>query len=198
MSGLAGRRMKSVHVALMVLGVCAFVLWPIFLYTEAVEPAGVESKRNWKRMKKQNRRVVGCIPVYKGRVFLISTRRTRKLGFPKGGVEENETGYYAAGRETLEEAGVVGRIDKEPVLVLNRIAWYVLEVDRILGNWKEKSERFRFMMTPEDAITHSEVKGTSKLILKAVISKEVDTRGRDSRLGKPTITLPQDRRGGRG
>ncbi|XP_018805982.1 nudix hydrolase 18, mitochondrial-like [Juglans regia] len=80
------------------------------------------------------RQVVGCIP-YRYRktnqsssvedieVLVVSSQKSQAMMFPKGGWEEDESKEVAARRETLEEAGVDGKVQK------------------MLGKWNYKSKR---------------------------------------------------------
>ncbi|XP_044504768.1 nudix hydrolase 18, mitochondrial-like [Mangifera indica] len=83
------------------------------------------------------RQVVGCIP-YRLKeikqqtefeideedieVLLISSQKGKGMLFPKGGWETDESKEQAASRETVEEAGVTGLVERE------------------LGTWKFKSK----------------------------------------------------------
>ncbi|KAI4347287.1 hypothetical protein L6164_008109 [Bauhinia variegata] len=91
--------------------------------------------RQFQRYDKGCRLVVGCIP-YRYRtsnvdgtsnkeleVLVISSQNGHGMLFPKGGWEIDESMEQAASRETLEEAGVVGN------------------VERSLGKWQYKSKR---------------------------------------------------------
>ncbi|KAF4373502.1 nudix hydrolase 4 isoform X2 [Cannabis sativa] len=82
------------------------------------------------------RQVVGCVPyrftkrksdefscVEDLEVLLISSQKSQRMMFPKGGWESDENMEDAALRETIEEAGVVGKIGK------------------ILGKWRYLSKR---------------------------------------------------------
>ncbi|KAK9074882.1 hypothetical protein SSX86_003201 [Deinandra increscens subsp. villosa] len=92
------------------------------------------SGRQLQRYNKGHRQVVGCIPYRiksnKGmnvedalEVLVISSRRKGKgMLFPKGGWESDESIKEAALRESMEEAGVFGTIE------------------RILGEWHFKSK----------------------------------------------------------
>ncbi|XP_040996937.1 nudix hydrolase 18, mitochondrial-like [Juglans microcarpa x Juglans regia] len=80
------------------------------------------------------RQVVGCIP-YRYRktnqsssfedieVLVVSSQKSQAMMFPKGGWEMDECKEVAARRETLEEAGVDGKVQK------------------MLGKWNYKSKR---------------------------------------------------------
>ncbi|CAL5215221.1 unnamed protein product [Lathyrus oleraceus] len=70
------------------------------------------------------RQVVGCIPYrYKQdmdgnksnelEVLMVSSQKTQRLMFPKGGWELDESLEQAACRESLEEAGVIGLVECE-------------------------------------------------------------------------------------
>lgn len=146
--------------------VCLFVLWPIFL---ASRRAGRHSKH---RGTKKHGRVVGCIPVQHGKVYFVNGRNAKKFILPKGGLNHGESGYYSAGKEALEEAGLLGMIDKEPLLTEEGIDWYILEVKTVLNEWKEKDERIRKLLSIEDALRHSEIRAYVKRVLVAAASEE--------------------------
>ncbi|MBA0834598.1 hypothetical protein Goarm_006936 [Gossypium armourianum] len=81
------------------------------------------------------RQVVGCIPYrYKRNsdgtpstdleVLVISSQKCQKMMFPKGGWELDESKEQAALRESIEEAGVIGKVECE------------------LGKWDFMSKRY--------------------------------------------------------
>ncbi|KAI8465856.1 MAG: NUDIX hydrolase domain-like protein [Monoraphidium minutum] len=72
------------------------------------------------------RLVAGCIPFRRRpapggggvdalEVLLVTSRGGKGWGFPKGGWEDDETVESAALRETVEEAGVRGRLEHPPI-----------------------------------------------------------------------------------
>ncbi|EXC05433.1 Nudix hydrolase 17 [Morus notabilis] len=90
--------------------------------------------RHLQRYNKGRRQVVGCIPYrYKTcrqnslrelQVLVISSQKGKGMLFPKGGWEKDESKTEAALRETLEEAGVRGVVERE------------------LGKWSFKSKTY--------------------------------------------------------
>lgn len=177
-----------------------FVLWPIFLKSSStkntikrvgekeagnhrmVEKAGRMHKKGKKKTK---RNLVGCIPIKDGKIFMVNGRHNAKFIFPKGGQDFREEGFYSAGKEALEEMGVIGSIDKIPIFRLNDIDWYVLEVSRVLPDWKERHERIRILFDPENALLNAEVRAITKNVIKELIKKEESKerpRIRNSRL----------------
>jgi len=156
--------MKTKFAVLIGVGVCAFVLWPMFI-------AGPSTKMRLKRAK-DKRAFAGCIPLKDGKVFLINGRKKHKFLLPKGGIEEGEMGYYAAGKEALEEAGVIGKIDMEPITREGGVDWYIMDVEKVLSTWKEQHERIRQEMALEDALLHSEVRAVVKVVLKSAARAE--------------------------
>jgi 8-oxo-dGTP pyrophosphatase MutT (NUDIX family) len=89
------------------------------------------------------------------RILLVSRKRSKDWGIPKGNVEPYLTFAESAAKEAFEEAGVLGRISPYPVGVFRarkrlpdsrsrRIVevWiYLLEVAEALSDWPEKRER---------------------------------------------------------
>ncbi|KAE8692763.1 Nudix hydrolase 12 [Hibiscus syriacus] len=79
--------------------------------------------RHRQRYTDHLRLVAGCIPYRlendteesRISVLMISTPNRDDLVFPKGGWEDDETVHEAACREALEEAGVKGILDEDPL-----------------------------------------------------------------------------------
>lgn len=89
-------------------------------------------------------------------ILLITSRETRRWVIPKGWGKKDEAGSYAAAREALEETGVAGVVQADPVgeyrydkLMKNgqsqrvRVAVYALEVVHEHEDWPEKALRER-------------------------------------------------------
>ncbi|KAL5052505.1 hypothetical protein RYX36_033187 [Vicia faba] len=113
------------------------------------------------------RQVVGCIPYrYKQdidgngsnelEVLMISSQKSQRLMFPKGGWELDESLEEAACRESLEEAGVIGLVECELGqwnFISKRHGIYYegymfpLFVKEQLDYWPEKYLRTRVWMT---------------------------------------------------
>ncbi|CAI8619902.1 unnamed protein product [Vicia faba] len=117
------------------------------------------------------RQVVGCIPYrYKQdidgntsnelEVLMVSSQKTERLMFPKGGWELDESLEGAACRESLEEAGVIGLIESELGqwnFISKRYGIYYegymfpLFVKEQLDYWPEKNVRTRVWMSVGEA-----------------------------------------------
>lgn len=96
---------------------------------------------------------------YKGNgdplVLLITKKRSKKWGIPKGRIPPHLTFPESAAKEAFEEAGVIGRVSPSAVgmfraekstanpLVRQVIeVWvYLLEVTEVLSDWPEKGTR---------------------------------------------------------
>lgn len=101
-------------------------------------------------------RQVGAIPYARAegevRFLLVTSRRTGRWIFPKGGRITGLKDPQAAAREAFEEAGVTGPIALRPVgcyLARTRrgrraeVSLYPMRVDRVLDDWPEKGQRQR-------------------------------------------------------
>ncbi|EYU24510.1 hypothetical protein ABFS82_04G117700 [Erythranthe guttata] len=132
--------------------------------------------RHLQRYNQGFRQVVGCIP-YRIRksnkshllhgtlledleVLLITSQKSPRMMFPKGGWELDENIELAASRETLEEAGVVGMLgDKLGEWIFksksqekfHEGSMFPLLVTEELDVWPEKSVRRRIWMTVSEA-----------------------------------------------
>lgn len=97
------------------------------------------------------------------RVLLVTSRETRRLVIPKGWPWPGVKDHKAAAEEALEEAGITGKIGKEPVgtytydkrqpngSVPVRVKVFLLEVKHELDDWPERAERERKWLTPAKA-----------------------------------------------
>ncbi|KKB76479.1 hypothetical protein VW35_16910 [Devosia soli] len=97
-------------------------------------------------------------------VMLITSRTNGKWMLPKGWPMEGRTDAEAARREALEEAGVDGVVERDPVGVYHFVklfndgtskpgeaAIYALAVTRERDAWKEKGQRRRQWVPAADA-----------------------------------------------
>ncbi|CAA2993116.1 nudix hydrolase 17, mitochondrial-like [Olea europaea subsp. europaea] len=127
------------------------------------------SGRDLQRYNQGYRQVVGCIP-YRYRktnksqeeleVLLISSQKSSKMMFPKGGWEIDEDIQLAASRETLEEAGVIGLLGEKlgewifksrSQEKFHEGSMFPLLVTEELDVWPEKDVRRRIWMTVNEA-----------------------------------------------
>ncbi|XP_068345680.1 nudix hydrolase 18, mitochondrial-like [Pyrus communis] len=130
--------------------------------------------RHMQRYSKGHRQVVGCIPYrYKAskqtplkndvqelEVLVISSQKGKGMLFPKGGWELDESKEGAAERETLEEAGVRGLVERELGKWIFKSKshdshyegyMFPLLVQEQLDFWPEKNLRQRIWMSVEEA-----------------------------------------------
>ncbi|XP_060168945.1 nudix hydrolase 18, mitochondrial-like [Lycium barbarum] len=130
--------------------------------------------RDLQRYNEGCRQVVGCIP-YRYRdnyqsgsniddleFLLISSQKSPRLMFPKGGWEIDESLKDAALRETFEEAGVLGDVEIQDYLgtwsfksksqgTFHEGHMLPLLVTEELEDWPEKSARQRLWMKFDEA-----------------------------------------------
>lgn len=85
-------------------------------------------------------------------ILLVSKKRSKKWGIPKGKVSASLSFGETAAKEAFEEAGVIGRVSPNSIGMFrakkgtptpkNIEVWvYLLEVDETLSNWPEKEKR---------------------------------------------------------
>jgi 8-oxo-dGTP pyrophosphatase MutT (NUDIX family) len=97
-------------------------------------------------------------------VMLVTSRGTGRWIIPKGWPMTGKAPHAAAAREALEEAGVAGRISKEPIgsfshkkvlkegrVVVCEVQVFPLEVTRQRHNWPEKGKREVQWFSPAEA-----------------------------------------------
>ncbi|XP_073023551.1 nudix hydrolase 18, mitochondrial-like [Primulina eburnea] len=142
----------------------------------AIASSPPRTGRHLQRYDQGFRQVVGCIPYRKRKtnkstpvegtaiedleILLISSQKSPKMMFPKGGWELDEDIELAASRETIEEAGVIGLLeDKLGEWVFksksqdkyHQGSMFPLLVTEELNDWPEKNVRQRTWMTINEA-----------------------------------------------
>jgi 8-oxo-dGTP pyrophosphatase MutT (NUDIX family) len=116
----------------------------------------------------------------KREVLLITSRETRRWVIPKGWPMESLKDFNAAKTEAFEEAGVTGRISRQPlgrfrynkikgdVATPVSVTVYGLEVAVLHSNWPERRERKRDWFAPADAAERVVEVGLKSIILQVL------------------------------
>jgi 8-oxo-dGTP pyrophosphatase MutT (NUDIX family) len=142
-------------------------------------PAGIEGRAP--RSGGAARLQVGALPFRKApsgaiEILLITSRETGRFIIPKGWPMKRLTNPAAAAREAYEEAGVSGKIKRQPVgayLYRKRVARrselikvtvYALEVQAEHAEWPEKGARQLRWVSREEAATLVDAPGLMKLV----------------------------------
>ena len=112
------------------------------------------------------------------RVLLITTRETGRWLIPKGWPEKGMAPHELAAHEAFEEAGITGKVAKQPVGSFEylkrldgkaakrcRIMVFPLEVSLELDRWPEMGERRREWLRPAEAAERIEDPQLASLIL---------------------------------
>lgn len=113
-------------------------------------------------------------------VLLVTSRETRRWVIPKGWPIAGHKPHDSAAREALEEAGVIGKVEKEPIgrycylkrlksgkSVQCEVDVFRLEVSRRKATFAEKHERKLRWFSPEEAaqaVEEDELRGLLQLI----------------------------------
>ena len=97
------------------------------------------------------------------RFALVTSRRTGRWVFPKGSIDPGMTGPEAAAQEAVEEAGVIGVAEPDPIGVYRTpkirppLIWTVevvllpMRIDEVLDQWIEIDQRERRFTTLDEA-----------------------------------------------
>lgn len=112
-------------------------------------------------------------------ILLITSRRTKRWIVPKGWPIEGLEPSASAAREALEEAGICGEVQKEPIGFFHyfkelrhninvpcKVDVFALKVTRQRRNWPEKDEREQKWFLLAEAARTVEEPQLRKLILK--------------------------------
>ncbi|MBT3632131.1 MAG: NUDIX hydrolase [Candidatus Marinimicrobia bacterium] len=112
----------------------------------------------------------GVIPVYKGKVVVITARGSKRWIIPKGSIDWELSAQESAGKEALEEAGIKGEVLPDEIGTYTyeklggsyKVRLYYMEVTKLKEKWDEKHFRKRKLLTPKQAI---------KKVVPAAVSK---------------------------
>lgn len=93
-------------------------------------------------------------------VLLVTSRKRGRWILPKGNVRMGMAPHSSAAKEAFEEAGVIGRVDPNPVAVQvkewdgsRRVAVYALAVTTEAPVWPEKHQRSRQWLSLSEALS---------------------------------------------
>ncbi len=111
-------------------------------------------------------------------VMLVTSRDTGRWVIPKGWPVGRKAPYASAAREALEEAGVSGKVGRDPIgtysyekrlangaVVVCEVQVFPLEVKRQRKDWREKEEREFHWFSPTDAAHAVQERALSNIIL---------------------------------
>jgi len=92
-------------------------------------------------------------------MLLVTSRKGRRWGLPKGVVEPDLSPAASAAKEALEEAGVRGPIDDEPLGTYQYRKWrgtctvevFAMAVEEEMADWPEAAMRRREWLTIDEA-----------------------------------------------
>ena len=112
------------------------------------------------RTKQRYFKQSGVIPVYKGKVVLITARGSRRWITPKGSVEWELSAQDSAAKEALEEAGIKGQVFPEEIGTYTyekmggryKVRLYFMDVSKLKDKWDEDHFRKRKLVSPKQAI----------------------------------------------
>ncbi len=114
----------------------------------------------------------GVVPVYKGKVVLITARGSKRWIIPKGSIDWELSAQDSAAKEALEEAGAKGTVLPDEVGTYTyekmggryKVKLYFMEVSKLKDNWDEKHFRKRKLVTPKQAIKKVVPTAVSKIM----------------------------------
>jgi len=124
------------------------------------------------KIKQKHYKQSGVIPVYKGKVVVITARGSKRWIIPKGSIEWELSAQESAAKEALEEAGVKGEVFPDEIGTYTyekmggrfKVRLYFMEVSKLKNNWDEKYFRKRKLMTPKQAIKKVVPTAVSKIM----------------------------------
>lgn len=120
-----------------------------------------------------------ALPVYDGRVCLVTSRTGRRWVIPKGKIDPGHTTAEAALIEAWEEAGLLGELDRGPVGRYeyekygrtHRVSVFVMRVSDQKDVWPEFRVRQREWVGVDEAVERVE-EPDLRDILRAVFENE--------------------------
>lgn len=116
----------------------------------------------------------GVIPVYKGKVVLITARGSKRWIIPKGTVDWDLSARDSAAKEALEEAGIKGEVAKKEIGNYTyeknggryKVKLYHMKVTKLKDKWDEDHFRKRKLVSPKQAVKKVVPVAVSKIMAK--------------------------------
>ena len=117
-----------------------------------------------------------ALPIHNNKVCLITTSSGQGVIIPKGNVPDGMHPADLAEREAWEEAGLVGRIDREPFGDYTfqksgeelTVQVYLLEVTEWSFSWPEQQSRQRIWCSVEKAVDRVSHVGLRELMVQYI------------------------------
>jgi len=117
-------------------------------------------------------RQAAAIPVFDGKVCLVTSRSGRRWVLPKGQIEPGQTSAEAALVESWEEAGLVGELDQDPVGTYtyqklsreHHVIVYRMHVSEVREVWPERLLRHRTWLSVHEAMTRIHEPGLQNIL----------------------------------
>jgi len=114
----------------------------------------------------------GVIPVYQGKVVLVTARGSKRWIIPKGSVDWELSAQDSAAKEAWEEAGIKGKVFPEEIGTYTyeklggryKVRLYYMEVTKLKNSWEEQSFRKRKLVTPKQAVKKVVPTAVSKIL----------------------------------
>lgn len=119
-----------------------------------------KKKKSSKSSKHRYFKQSGVIPVYKGKVVLVTARGSKRWIIPKGSIDWELSAQDSAAKEALEEGGIKGKVLPDEIGTYTyekmggryKVRLYFMEVSKLKDDWDEKHFRKRKLVSPKQAI----------------------------------------------
>ena len=116
----------------------------------------------------------GVIPVYKGKVVLVTARGSKRWIIPKGSIGWVLSAQESAPNEALEEAGLKGEVLPDEIGTYTyeklggryKVKLYYMEVTKLKDKWDEMHFRKRKLVSPKQAVKKVVPAAVSKIMAK--------------------------------
>lgn len=121
-------------------------------------------------------RQAAVVPVYDGRVCLVTSRSRRRWVLPKGKIDPGHTPAEAALAEAWEEAGLFGALDPEPAGSYvyekfdrdHHVLVFRMAVTDVCDEWPERAERRRAWVTLDEVAEWVDEPGLRDILRRVV------------------------------
>lgn len=147
---------------------------------------GMTKKERTRTSKKRAGKQFAALPlaIREGevRVMLVTSRETRRWVLPKGWAEPDLAPHELAAKEAFEEAGLVGKVDSNPIGFYCyrkrlrdgrsrhcKVGVFPLWVVQQLETWPEQGQRETRWFTPAQAAMEVEECGLVTLLLRLTV-----------------------------